>query len=179
MFPNNLASNGGGVAATGNATIVFPDDISIQENMALSSGNDVQADEGCKISNLQESYLLNSSAVVWYRRSCVVCKTLAGTGFCQVCPPLIYSFNLSFGPCRPCPSNAVCEGGSQLTPAADFWNSTRCSTQLHACPRKGVCFANDTCAPGYTGNVCMGAARSAMVLTATSSVVYVHLEVLY
>ena len=143
-FVSNKANTGGAVAAIGDTLFIG--------NIAGSSGTDVQAEAGCSIS-MAPSYLRNGTAVVWFRKQCLLGEFLE-SGYCQPCPPLTYGLDPSFTRCMQCPSNANCAGVADITPLPDFWHSSKQATQIHSCPRKGVCLDGGFCAEGYTGHVC-------------------------
>jgi predicted outer membrane repeat protein len=104
-----------------------------------------------------------SDSVLWLRQNCSRGQHFKA-GYCQPCQPRTYildyiEFNSRAHECRSCPPRASCPGGDKLVPINDTWHSTIDSTQMHICPRKGVCFtAKDgdkgECMDGYYGNVC-------------------------
>jgi hypothetical protein len=154
IFARNRASVGGAIAATGSAAADLASDTVFTNNVAGSSGTDVQAEAGSNIT-MESSQLRNGTAVVWFRKQCLLGEFLEA-GYCQPCPPLTYGLDPTFTRCMQCPSNANCAGDADISPLPDFWHSSRYATQVHACPRKGVCLggSGDTCAEGYTGHVC-------------------------
>eukprot|EP00163_Fabomonas_tropica_P033623 TRINITY_DN8938_c0_g1_i3.p1 TRINITY_DN8938_c0_g1~~TRINITY_DN8938_c0_g1_i3.p1 ORF type:complete len:1435 (+),score=383.97 TRINITY_DN8938_c0_g1_i3:211-4515(+) len=60
--------------------------------------------------------------------------------------------------CRPCPTGAVCPGGTRAWPMDGYWTPDEASGIVRACPRPESCIGGQagetTCAPGYEGAMC-------------------------
>lgn len=55
--------------------------------------------------------------------------------------------------CAVCPPTVFCDGGAAAPRARDGWVIS--GGQAVRCPTPGACRANNTCAPGYTGSLCL------------------------
>ena len=149
LLLGNYANTGGAINAEGEAAITALQNVTFEGNTANSAGSDVLAESGCRL-NLSES---SKNSVVWYRKECIVGEVLV-TDSCEPCPPLTYSLDPKAENCNRCPVNAKCTGGDAIVPLNGHWHSHPYSTQVHPCPRKGVCGYNGSCSEGYTGHLC-------------------------
>ena len=152
LMDNYALSTGGAINAEGESDIKTLQNITFQNNTAGSAGSDVLAESGCKL-NLSGAQNSSKSNVVWYRKDCFIGEVLV-TDSCESCAPPTYSLDPNAGQCNKCPVNAKCTGGDAIIPLDGHWHSHPYSTQVHPCPRKGMCKYNNGCSEGHTGHLC-------------------------
>ena len=138
-----LANNSVGIGVVGS-------NIASYSTSSLAIDPDVSAD-GRQLTKCDRSVYLG-------RMPCVEGE-YQGSGICQCCPEYQYGFEANALTCRPCPQNAYCPGGTVVSPKPGFYHSAERSVQMHACPIASSCLGNDTCAPGYKGNLCGACAK--------------------
>ena len=91
-------------------------------------------------------------------RTCLVGEynnTILGT--CEYCPAGNYSLGTS-SPCKPCSSNATCQGGSYFAPVSGYWRTNTSTDKLYKCDdSQGRCLGkfNSECLTGYKGPLCL------------------------
>jgi len=136
----------------------------------------LEASVECALEAVHNNTAAFGDANVFFVKS--VCKPgeVSKGGWCDVCPPNMFSFDAGASRCEICPDNAVCTGGDVLLPDAGFWHSTNNSTQMHACPHPAACNhslhsinahapIDWQCSTGYEGRVC-GSCRKGYGFTA-------------
>ena len=154
VLGGNSAGKGGAVRVMSFSTLQAKDNVTFTDNTAKSSGADVLAEVNCTL-DLSGSNLdpYRSNTVMWYRKDCILGEHL-NDSYCKPCPALTYGLDPSYNACNACPNNSDCTGRDAIIPLAGHWHSHPYSTQIHFCPRQGVCNYAGTCAEGYEGMVC-------------------------
>eukprot|EP01065_Artemidia_motanka_P005365 TRINITY_DN1259_c15_g1_i1.p1 TRINITY_DN1259_c15_g1~~TRINITY_DN1259_c15_g1_i1.p1 ORF type:complete len:6161 (+),score=1442.86 TRINITY_DN1259_c15_g1_i1:2253-18485(+) len=71
------------------------------------------------------------------------------------CVPTDSTYALEFSDlCLPCPTNAICDGTTQIRPQANHWRATNLSTTFYSCAAHSPCIANATCNTTGCDGVC-------------------------
>ncbi|KAI9339387.1 hypothetical protein BDR26DRAFT_390072 [Obelidium mucronatum] len=90
----------------------------------------------------------------------------SGIPICLTCPPSTYDWEVSDKTCSPCPSGAVCPGGSEVDVKHDHWISPKdwrfnqTEPDIYSCPYAATCCDRSSCKPetpcaeGFTGTLC-------------------------
>ena len=154
LVSDNMADlEGGGVYVVDNATVNVTGNATFTNNTSKYSGRDVRA---CGDGNLvlgDTNINKSSPTVFWSRTQCIPGETLL-SGSCQACPAGTYNVDPLVKNCSPCPDNANCPGGDQISPKAGYWHSSKHSEQVHECLKNGSCLYGGVCSEGHIGKLC-------------------------
>ena len=54
-----------------------------------------------------------------------------------------YTFEAGGSKCEECPEEAVCKGGTEIYPIAEYWRAKEDSDTFYECPVKGACLGGE------------------------------------
>jgi hypothetical protein len=111
-------------------------------NNARLGGSDISASFDNKLAIHGSNIAVGSTSVQWDRLArdgCVPGEVGDLSGVCRRCGASTFSLNPYNTTCDPCPQNADCTGGMDVTPHKGFWHSGINSSFIHVCPQQSSC----------------------------------------
>jgi hypothetical protein len=111
-------------------------------NSARLGGSDISASFENQLTLNGSNIAVGSTSVQWDRLApagCVAGEVGDLTGVCRRCGASTFSLDPYKASCDPCPENANCTGGMDVTPLKGLWHSGINSSFIHACPQRSSC----------------------------------------